>query len=315
MNSSQPGPRIIYIAGYGRSGSTLLDVLFGNHPQMTGAGELSAIFQEWASGQACSCGKPYPGCEFWSGVIARLQATWPEMTPEQAERITRQIEAPRQPQQSSSPYGNPGEAYCRLWRNLLEAICQESGKNIVVDSSKNTMPSLRRIQALANTCELNVQVIHLVRDPRATMWSALRGVYTQVDLGHQARARRGGALRALIGWGIANIAVDLIARQNRQLKFIRIRYEDLVRKPVQELQKLDTFLNLDLSPVIEAITDQTPLEPGHGVKGNRMRRRGPVQLKLDEEWRTALPKSARMLARLSWPLASRYGYHVLQPAD
>lgn len=47
---------IVYIAGTGRSGSTLLDMLLSSHPLAFGAGELSAVFVEWAEGGLCTCG-------------------------------------------------------------------------------------------------------------------------------------------------------------------------------------------------------------------------------------------------------------------
>ena len=33
--------KIIYVAGYGRSGSTLLDMMLASHPAVFGAGEMS----------------------------------------------------------------------------------------------------------------------------------------------------------------------------------------------------------------------------------------------------------------------------------
>ena len=37
-------PTVLYIAGYGRSGSTVLDMLLGTHPRIIGGGELTHLF-------------------------------------------------------------------------------------------------------------------------------------------------------------------------------------------------------------------------------------------------------------------------------
>jgi hypothetical protein len=297
-------PGLIYIAGYGRSGSTLLDVLFGNHPSMFGAGELAALFVEWQQSRCCSCGERYLECVFWGAVLRGLQAAMPGLTPQVGEAITRQFEAAGR-RGAALP-----QAYRELWRQALAAMRRRSGKEMVVDSSKNSLLSIRRIAALTDIAGCDLRVIHLVRDPRAAMWSALRSGDRNVDMGHQQRARAGGFARALFVWSLSNLSVHLTAASHPRLPFLRLRYEDLVTQPISELARLGVFLGIDLAPVSAAIAQGQPFDPGHGVKGNRMRRRGPVSLRLDEEWKTALPASARWLAPLVWPLAGRYGYHV-----
>ena len=41
---NRPPVTIIYIAGIGHSGSTLLDVLLGSHPDICGVGEIGRLF-------------------------------------------------------------------------------------------------------------------------------------------------------------------------------------------------------------------------------------------------------------------------------
>jgi hypothetical protein len=68
----------LYIEGYGRSGSTLLDIVLGNHPEVESVGELinlpySGWYEGWISGKPtrspyCACGERMLECEFWSAV-------------------------------------------------------------------------------------------------------------------------------------------------------------------------------------------------------------------------------------------------------
>jgi len=333
LQGAETMPVIIYIAGAGRSGSTLLDILLGNHPAVFGAGELAGFFLEWSRGGRCTCGQSYPECSLWGQVIERLETTFSGLTSFEAEKVSRGVESFLGGQGSGGagehPYGhrqgnlpplggrgggaNGREFYGELWRTVMGSISQGSGKNIIVDSSKSSRPVLRRAAALSKLGGFDLKVVHLVRDPRALMWSALRGSNRLLEQGQRVMFH-GGLYRALMGWGIANLSVHLTQATNPQLKVRRLRYEDLVGDPAQTLRALGSFLALDLEPVVELAVNQRPLTPGHGVGGNRMRRQGAVRLSPDEEWKRALPKRARMLAPLAWPLAHKYGYDVLREA-
>ena len=308
-------PSVVYIAGYGRSGSTLLDTLLGNHPTMFGAGEVASFFETWPDGGRCSCGRGYAECAFWPNVVSRAQAAFPalkELSSEEITARTRRVESSFSPLSSGSP--SDRQFYGDLWRAMLSAIQQESGKSIVVDSSKSSRAVSRRIWALSELVGAKVWVLHLVRDPRALMWSAVRGSNRLLEAGRPA-ALSGGVLRALVGWSLANASVHAARAQNPHLSFLQLRYEDLAGNPAHVLRGLGAFLDVDFEPVVERIAKQLPFDPGHGVGGNRMRRQGPIRIAVDEEWKQALPRYARVLASLSWPLASQYGYDVLRSSN
>jgi hypothetical protein len=69
--------RLVYIAGLGHSGTTLLDLLLGVHPQVVGLGELyhvahpSSRDAQFAS--YCSCGHHASTCPFWAALSPALQ--------------------------------------------------------------------------------------------------------------------------------------------------------------------------------------------------------------------------------------------------
>ena len=59
------------------------------------------------------------------------------------------------------------------------------------------------------------------------------------------------------------------------------------------------------------IADSTvTLKANHSVDGNPMRFKvGELTLRVDNEWRTALPRRQRaIVTALTWPLLARYGY-------
>src|SRR5687768_11029927 len=63
--------KILYIAGYGRCGSTILDIILNGHPEITGDGEVTFLLDDWAnSSRHCACGTPYDKCDFWKGLFS-----------------------------------------------------------------------------------------------------------------------------------------------------------------------------------------------------------------------------------------------------
>lgn len=302
-------PRIVYIGGFGRSGSTVLDMLLGAHPRLFGAGEVTHVFDWWLRNDTCSCGRAFRTCPLWSEVMGRLRSRLPGMALRAAARITRRVEnafgghmllAPRRTETL--------RRYGEIWREVMAGIQAASGAGVIVDSSKTTRLVARRASALAAVCGLAVDLVHLVRDPRAVLWSTLRGSNRRLESDQPPRVR-GDIGRMLIGWYGANVGVDGLARATGA-RVHRLRYEDLVAEPTLELQRLSDALGLDLDGGIPALGSDHRLGPDHGVAGNRLRRKGLENLRLDDEWKTKLPPYARALARLSWPLARRYGYFL-----
>jgi hypothetical protein len=301
------------VTGYGRSGSTLLDVLLGRHPSIFGSGEFTSFFGDWAAGRRCACGERYTDCQLWSAAIRDLEAAIPGLEPAQAAKVTRRVEGQKLGSaRSADRLDRDREEYGRLWGTTIDAIHRESGRSLIVDSSKSSRTVVRRAEALSIGAGCDVRLIHLVRDPRAVMWSALRAIRNSTRTSDDGwrRNRWGGAFRALLGWAHANASAERTAAALPSAPVIRVRYEDLVRDPQHELERLGGFLGFDLGSVSTAISEGALFDPGHGVSGNSMRRAGPVRLAPDEEWREALPRYARLITACVRPMARKYGYQV-----
>jgi hypothetical protein len=298
--------RILYVGGYGRSGSTLMDMMLSTHPDAFGAGELARIFDYVRSGDRCSCGEVYERCDVWGPVLVHTLATVPGLTYEEAARVTRRVDSRRSFWGRGLDLSAPiNQRYRAIWCTLLEAVAARTGSRVLVDSSKSDRGNGIRALVLSRVCGFDVRALHLVRDPRGVMWSVLKGSNRKLEAGEPA-ALRGGSARALVGWTMANATVH--AMNARGLRSERLRYEDLVTEPEENLMKLGEPLGLDMAPVAGHLAAGLELVPGHGVSGNRLRRKGVTSLKLDAAWRTSLPVHARILAGLVWPLRWFYGY-------
>src|SRR5262245_18916217 len=70
MSDETTNPQdVVFIAGFGRSGSTLLAQVFGELPGFVSVGELRHLWLRGAAeNQLCGCGTPFQECSFWKSV-------------------------------------------------------------------------------------------------------------------------------------------------------------------------------------------------------------------------------------------------------
>ena len=62
-------PLVLYIAGWGRSGSTLLERLLAEVDGVTLLGEVVHLWERGVrEDELCACGTAFSGCPFWSEV-------------------------------------------------------------------------------------------------------------------------------------------------------------------------------------------------------------------------------------------------------
>ena len=215
MKCQAGGAGVVYVAGYGRSGSTLLDAVLGNHAGIFGGGELTWLYQQCAAHGRCSCGAGLTDCHIWRSVVDRVLRTTRLHACAQAALLTRKTELLR-------GGGRASEDYVRLWRETFQAIRQTSGKGLVIDSSKCSRLGYYRLPLLAKYLDVPLRVVHLVRDPRAVMWSVHRGTNRQLAEGCRQRPW-GGMARALLSWMFSNVVVERLGRRHPELPIVRVR--------------------------------------------------------------------------------------------
>lgn len=302
----QPPFEWLYIAGYGRSGSTLLDTLLGAVETSFSAGELTHLYDDLTSGRACACGERLDICPVWANILESVSSDVPDLTWQQASTITRQTEA------LGRRHAKPAlmADYQRLWLSTMRAIRNQTGAALVVDSSKSQAFAARRLDLLRTLDLSEFGVIHLTRDPRAVGWSVRSG-------GNAIAARRRlkwlSVARTVATWTVANLVANHGSRRGPSL---HVRYEDLVANPRDELSRIGEFLGVSVEDVAAQVADGRAIDAGHGVHGNRVRTRGPIRLRPDRRWEDEGSTYVRLLFSLTWPLSRRYGYSVLtRPND
>src|SRR6185312_6340404 len=185
--------RVIYIAGDGRSGSTLLDRLIGAYPGVFSCGELGNLLQSTASSeQLCACGDRAQACGFWHEVLRRWSVMVPDFTEREYRGLQRRYERLRHllhPHHDQAlTLDDPRFArYAEYTGALFNAIADLSGATVIVDSSKSPARAL----ALSRIPGLEVRMLHLVRDVRGVAYS-LRKLSTPKPGDVKAKRPQGG---------------------------------------------------------------------------------------------------------------------------
>jgi hypothetical protein len=306
MKSAEP-LRIIYICGYGRSGSTILDILLGNSNTIFGAGELGNLPRRvWPQDEYCACGTRVRSCGFWREVIALWQRDAPADMTESYRAL--------QLRQEAGWTGRPGlgraardefARYRELTVGLYAAIGAVSGKRVIVDSTK--LPA--RGLALAAMPEIDLRVIHLVRDGRGVAWSLLKPKVKNEAAGVEKAMPPRSVARTALRWSLANLAAERLCARVGAARSIWVRYEDLIAAPERTLAAIGALAEADLAPLAQALAAGATLRPDHQVAGNRLRMTSELSLRLDHEWIERMPqRQTRAFQLISGGLLRRYGY-------
>lgn len=268
-------PRILYIAGYGRSGSTVLAAILGNHPEMVSIGEIAFFADDLQSdNRLCSCGEKYETCRFWGGLLADFTLTGANAA--LSHRIEKYAAVHRLRQGRITPAER--DAYRSYQRHILEYAQQQRGARWVIDSSKSAWRTTGRFVALQQLAGLDVYVLHLVRSGWATLESLVLTGRNWALEGHVQPPRR-AALKATVGWTVANVRTAQLKAALPPDRYLLLRYEDFIDQPAAALDRIGRFCNLDLAPLSAAIEQEQSFVVGHMVGGNRLRLQGQVQLR------------------------------------
>ena len=300
--------RVLYIAGTGRSGSTLLANTLGQVEGVFNAGEIRYIWQRgMLENRLCGCGRHFADCPFWQEVLR--EAIGPSTPDAQAiaslqSRLTRVRHLPslalRRDLRGSADFDRYRAVVARLYR----AIEHTAGSRVIVDSSK--LPSYGRLLGLMP--EIDLYVVQLVRDPRsaATSWARIK---EQPDRGVAGVMERMSPLRSALLWNLWNsTSKPFLAPASS--RFLRVRYEDFVAQPRESVSQVVQMLGISGARLPFTDASTVVLGPNHTVAGNPDRlRSGPVVIRADAGAAFKLRGRDQLLVTgLTFPLLLRLGY-------
>ena len=215
--------KVLYIAGIYHSGSTLLDRSLSVVENAVGFGEISKSYYDGYE-KYCSCGKKSSQCDFWGNEF------------------------------SKEIYSHD-DFYHRFYQKFKE---QYGNSSVLIDSSKTSpfrilQGTTKRWQGLSywtKNTEVEVTVIHLIRDPRS--WTASLKRRDQ-RLNKTLRSKffnklfRGDFVR-LLQWYISHKMISSFIASNN-LDSIKISYESFCSNPEYTVNLIYGFASLQNSSI------------------------------------------------------------------
>jgi hypothetical protein len=189
---------------------------------------------------------------------------------------------------------------------LYEETGRITGARVIVDSSKR--PADAALAALVPGNQ--TYVVHLVRDPRAVAYSWRR---RKPEFDHESHPemQRKNVLSTAANWLWLNAVTSTIPRYAPAVPFLRVRYEDILTRPASSLKRILAFAG-EPGATPSVHDHVAKFRPNHTVSGNPSRfSTGEIELRLDEEWRSAMGTAPWCAATaISLPSLRRYGYAI-----
>lgn len=303
--------RVIFLAGMGRSGTTLLERALGELPGVQPLGEVMHLWRRGlGDDELCGCGEPFSRCRFWRAVGERAFGGWDAVDTKAvlaskaaAERIRRvpQLLVQRPP---AGKVHRAATFVAETHRRVYEAAAAVANASAVIDSSKH--PAVAHCLRYDERNDL--RVVHVVRDSRAVAFSWTKRVERpEARAGSAARwMRRHSPKRTAWRWSSLNACASLLRPG------LTVRYERLVEEPEPVLREIADFASLPVRDEDFAFVSQNAvfLHPAHTVSGNRVRfASGLVPLLRDDDWLRLFPLRDRItVTAMTYPQLVHYGY-------
>ena len=299
-------PKLAFIMAASHSGSTLLSMLLGSHPDATTMGDTGGTKARKNPDYLCSCGQYAQECLFWKRVTDEMAIRGFDLdvgdfathfrcpNSRLLSRVLRAeyrgslLEAVRDVILKLSP------TWRRSFREiaarnsaLIETVIEITGTKILVDSAKQP----QRLKFLLRSPDLEIKVIHLIRDGRGVSHTYVNDNKWSIE-------------KSATEWRRSILSEERLLAGLAPEMWMAVRYEDICADPRGELEKLSTFLGLD--PLRVNLDFRSA---GLHVFGNGMRLSAETRIVLDDRWRTDFnDEEIAVIERIAGDKLQRYEY-------
>jgi len=279
-------PKVIYVMGSGRSGSTVLGVTLGNCEDMFYAGELDT----WLARSGVPILGGVERTRFWKAVREDVDGAASEIFGRDIRGYMERSSLPLRPDRWRGHMRLRGR-YRRATEDLYRAIARVAGASYVVDTSHFPLRA-RELQQLDG---IDVYLLFLFRDPQGVVESFARLIKRR-DVAE--RRLRELSTNANL-WITHLLSVYVFLRHRRDRRMV-VRHEDFLKDPEGIVRDILRRVGSPSAP-----PDLTTLRTGFPLKGNRLirseviavrgrapapRRRSPLTALLQLPWTIAVAR-------------------------
>lgn len=199
--------KIVFIAGLGHSGSTLIDLVLSNHTSIIGFGQIYTVYNELKNNNInknrfCSCGKSITDCDYWSRIIS----------------INDQSDI----------------SYQSFYESIFNTIHREFKKDTYLLDSSKSLESLEKILTIPN---ISLKVLHINKDVRN--WCI-----SNIELHKRKYNKNTSAFKTFLVWYNSNRKFQKYFSINN-LQYLNVGYDDFCLNTKKVLGNICEFLEID----------------------------------------------------------------------
>lgn len=291
-----PRPIVLFIAGMGRSGSTLLGDVLDTFQGVTAVGELHHI---WGRGAVenwrCGDGPLFRDHPVWQQVVSAVEAADPGVSVAARALRVERLRGDRRKVVRNAGHEISGDAlaYRAEFEVIYKTLASVAGTQLIVDTGK--VPFHAAIMQGAS--DIDFRVLHLVRDPCAVAFARSRVKQTIGPSGEAAQMQKFSSVLSGLRWGRRRREV---LRLRKTGPFATLSYEAFCQDPAYALRAIRDVLDLpfadgDLDRLASA---EFVRQPGLAFSGNPNRLSAcQTQIRSDDRWTARMPWYNKALVR------------------
>ncbi len=279
-------PKVIYVMGAGRSGSTILGVTLGNCDSVFYAGELDAWLPR--SGEPQLDGSERE--RLWGVVRDEVHGAADLFGREAQRSIERSLALLRVHKWATRR--RLRAPYRRVAEDLYRAVWRASGAQVIVDTSHYPLRA-RELQAIDG---IDLYLVYLVRDPQSVVAS-----FNRRDVAQYTKS----TLTTNVYLWLTNLLCVLVFVRHPRDRRLFVRHEDFIANPESIVRRI-----LEPTGVRSSPPDSSSLYTGIPFQGNRLIKSEVIAL----ESSTAPPGRRRSLLTAVLQLPWAAVLSRLQPA-
>ncbi|NEO76293.1 non-ribosomal peptide synthetase [Moorena sp. SIO4G3] len=291
---TEKNPQAIFILSPYRSGSTLLRVILGGHPQLFAPPELELLAFDTLQQRKAAFSERY---RFWLEGTVRALMQIKGCGASEAMGIMENLEA-------------SGTTTQQFYHLLQNKILQNQSDGILVDKTPSYALDIETLERAERDFE-NPLYIHLQRHPYGVIRSCeeikLEQVFFVED--HPFSGRE----LAEVVWQLAHQNILAFLQQITPARQYQIKFEDLVRQPQSSVENLCQFLGLEFHPeMLELYTDKQQRMTDGVTDASRMvgdvkfHQHQGINPEVAESWQQDYVFD--FLGEQTWQLANSLGY-------
>lgn len=281
--------RILFIAGTGRCGSTIIEAALSQLDDVTGVGELRYFWERGIQqDRLTGTGERFSEEPFWQKVVLQVSQREPLNSLRMRHLLCRNER-------------RVDDGFEEEIRALYQAVMDECKSEWIVDSSK--LPNF--LHRVVNADVADVYVLHVVRDPHGTVTSWQNPKY---DKGKGAMMSRKSFFGALLESLLINhwIARDFGTHSH----YKKVVYEEFAQNPHSELDAIIEWLDIGSKNPVSKNGELRLGAENPTISGNPIRfDRGVVRIKLDERWRAIMPRWQKAVTAVVLKMADICNVH------